>query len=648
MEKLQMRTKDIASENFQKLAALFPNAVTETVDENGEVVRAIDADVLRQEITEQVVEGREERYQFTWPDKKKTVVLANTPITDTMRLVRDKSIGRDGTSQGIDSENIYIEGDNLNALKLLRETYLGKIKMIYIDPPYNTGNDFIYNDDFSQSSDEYLENSGQFDEEGNRLVQNTESNGRFHTDWLNMIYSRLRIAKDLLSDDGVMFISIDNNEVFNLKKVCDEVFGSGNFITQFAVQLNPRGRNLDRYVATTHESIIAYAKDYLNTNTMFGVKKEGKMVDEYNREDERGKYRPIGLRNRNQSFNPITRPNLYYPLYVCPSNGKVSTEKSDVYCDEVYPDAPDGTKTCWTWMKKKVEAENDLIIAEKSGDEWRIFRKDYLVSEDGEMATTLVKSLWTDAEINNDYGKKSIKDLFGKNVMSFPKSPELIRKLIEVGVGKEGIIMDFFSGSATTAHTVMQMNAEDGGSRKFIMVQLPEECDENSEAYKAGLQTICDIGEERIKRAGQKIKKETGADIDYGVRVLRLDTSNMKDVYYNPAETQQTLIEIFSDNIKPDRTPEDLLFQVMLDLGVMLSSKIEETEIAGKKVFDVADGFLIACFDKDVTDETVTAIAKKKPYYAVFRDSSMASDSVATNFDQIFETYSPETERRVL
>lgn len=648
MEKLQMQTKDIASENFQKLAAMFPNAVTETIDENGEVIRAIDADVLRQEISAHLVEGKEERYQFTWPDKKKTVVLANTPITDTMRLIRDKSIGRDGTPQGIDSENIYIEGDNLNVLKLLRETYLGKIKMIYIDPPYNTGNDFIYNDDFSQSSDEYMENSGQFDEEGNRLVQNTESNGRFHTDWLNMIYSRLRIAKDLLSDDGVIFISIDNNEVFNLKKVCDEVFGSGNFITQFAVQLNPRGRNLDRYVATTHESIIAYARDYLNTNTMFGVRKEGKMVDEYNREDERGKYRPIGLRNRNQSFNPITRPNLYYPLYVCPSNGKVSTERSEVFCDEVYPDAPDGTKTCWTWMKKKVEAENDLIIAEKSGDEWRIFRKDYLVSVDGEMATTLVKSLWVDAEINNDYGKKSIKDLFGKNVMSFPKSPELIRKLIEVGVGKSGIVMDFFSGSATTAHTVMQMNAEDGGSRKFIMVQLPEECDENSEAYKAGLRTICDIGEERIRRAGQKIKGETAADIDYGIRVFKLDTSNMKDVYYNPAETQQSLIEMFSDNIKPDRTPEDLLFQVMLDLGVMLSSKIEETEIAGKKVFNVADGFLIACFDKDVTDETVTAIAQKKPYYAVFRDSSMASDSVATNFDQIFETYSPETERRVL
>lgn len=648
MDKLKMQTENLADKNFEMLSKMFPNAVTETIDDNGEVVRAIDADVLRQEISVRVVEGKEERYQFTWPDKKKTVILANSATTNTLRLKREKSFGRDLMPGGIDSENIYIEGDNLEALKLLRETYLGKVKMIYIDPPYNTGNDFIYNDDFSLSSDEYMDISGQLDEEGNRLVQNTESNGRFHTDWLNMIYSRLRIAKDLLSDDGVIFISIDNNEVFNLKKVCDEVFGSGNFITQFAVQLNPRGRNLDRYVATTHESVLAYAKDYLNTNTMFGVKKEGKMVDEYNKEDERGKYRPIGLRNRNQAFNPVTRPNLYYPLYVCPSNGKVSTEKTEIFCDEVFPDAPDGTKTCWTWMKKKVEAENDLIIAEKSGDEWRIFRKDYLVSEDGEMATTLVKSLWTDAEINNDYGKKSIKELFGKNVMSFPKSPELLRKLIEVGVGKDGIVMDFFSGSATTAHTVLQMNSEDGGHRKFIMVQLPEECDTTSEAYKAGLNTICEIGEERIRRAAKKIKEDSGVDMDYGCRVFQVDTSNMKDVYYNPADTQQTIMDILSDNIKEDRTSEDLLFQVMLDLGVMLSSKIEETEISGKKVFDVADGFLIACFDKDITEETVTAIAKKKPYYAVFRDGSMANDSVATNFDQLFETYSPDTVRKVL
>lgn len=651
MENLKMHTPDLADENFKKLAALFPNAVTETKDENGNVVRAIDTDVLRQEISATVVEGPQERYQFTWPDKKKTVVLANQPIAKTLRLEREKSVGKDGTPGNIDTENIYIEGDNLDALKLLQETYLGKVKMIYIDPPYNTGNDFIYEDDFSQDADDYLGNSGQFDEEGNRLVQNTESNGRFHTDWLNMLYPRLRLAKDLLTDDGVIFISIDDNEVSNLKKICDEIFGAGNFVAQLAVQLNPRGRNLDRYVAKTHESVLIFVKNYLNTACILGVEKEGKMVDEYNKEDERGKYRLIGLRNRNQAFNPITRPNLYYPLYVNPSNKKVSTKADSEFTDEVWPDTPDGIKTCWTWMSKKVDEENNLITAELSGEKWRIFRKDYLISEDGKAATTLIKSIWTENIINNDYGKKSIKELFGSNVMSFPKPPELIKRMIAIGSRKDSIVMDFFSGSATTAQAVMQINSETNENRHFIMVQLPEICAEKTEAFKAGYKTICDIGEERIRRAGKKIKEEsplTTTDLDIGFRVFKVDSSNMEDVYYRPADYNQGQMELFADNIKPDRTPEDLLFQVMLDLGILLSSDIQETEIAGKKVFSVADGYLIACFDKDVTEETVKAIAQKQPVYAVFRDSSMASDSVATNFEQIFETYSPRTQRKVL
>lgn len=651
MENLKMHTPDLADENFQKLAALFPNAVTETKDENGNVVRAIDADVLRQEISATVVEGPQERYQFTWPDKKKSVVLANQPIAKTLRLDREKSVGKDGTPGNIDTENIYIEGDNLDALKLLQETYLGKVKMIYIDPPYNTGNDFIYEDDFSQDADDYLGNSGQFDEEGNRLVQNTESNGRFHTDWLNMLYPRLRLAKDLLTDDGVIFISIDDNEASNLKKICDEIFGAGNFVAQLAVQLNPRGRNLDRYVAKTHESVLIFVKDYLNTACILGVEKEGKMVDEYNKEDERGKYRLIGLRNRNQAFNPITRPNLYYPLYVNPSNKKVSTKADSEFTDEVWPDTPAGIKTCWTWMSKKVDEENNLITAELSGGEWRIFRKDYLISEDGKAATTLIKSIWTENIINNDYGKKSIKELFGSNVMSFPKPPELIKRMIAIGSRKDSIVMDFFSGSATTAQAVMQINSETNENRHFIMVQLPEICAEKTEAFKAGYKTICDIGEERIRRAGKKIKEEsplTTTDLDIGFRVFKVDSTNMEDVYYRSADYNQGQMGLFADNIKPDRTPEDLLFQVMLDLGILLSSDIQETEIAGKKVFSVADGYLIACFDKDVTEETVKAIAQKQPVYAVFRDSSMASDSVATNFEQIFETYSPRTQRKVL
>ena len=652
MDKLTMHTPNLADENYKKLAALFPNAVTETIDEaTGEVVRAIDKDVLMQEINTRVVDGREERYQFTWPDKKKAMLMANAAIAAALRPVKADSVGRDGTPGGWDSENLYIEGDNLDVLKLLRETYLGKVKMIYIDPPYNTGNDFVYEDDFAEDTDSYKGRSGQYDEQGNRLVQNTDSNGRFHTDWLNMIYPRLRVAKDLLSEDGVIFISIDDNEVHNLKKICDEIFGETNYVAQLAVQLNPRGRNLDRYVAKTHEAVLIYVKDYLMPSSIIGVEKEGKMVDEYNKTDERGAYRLIGLRNRNQAFNPITRPNLYYPLYVDPHSGLVSIEKDCRFTDEVWPDTPDGTKTCWTWMKKKVVVENRLIIAVRTGNEWRIYRKDYLVSESGETATTLVKSIWDDNIINNDYGKKSIKDLFGSNIMSFPKPPELIKRMLTIGAGKDSIVIDFFSGSATTAHAVMQLNAEDSGHRKFIMVQLPEACDEKSEAYKAGYKNICEIGKERIRRAGRKIRDDAGlsaADLDIGFRVLRLDSSNMQDVYYNPVNLAQSLLDLTTDNIKPDRTPEDLLFQVMLELGVLPSSKIVETEIDGKKVFDVADGFLLACFDTGVTTETITAIAKKQPYYAVFRDASMADDSTATNFDQIFETYSPSTVRKVL
>ena len=509
----------------------------------------------------------------------------------------------------------------------------------------------MYEDDYAQNTDEYLANSGQFDEDGNRLVQNTDSNGRFHTDWLNMIYPRLKLAKDLLTNNGVIFISIDDNEFFNLKKACDEVFGSSNYVCQLAVQLNPRGRNLDIFVAKTFESVLVYAKNYNEISSIVGIEKEGKMVDEYNKEDSVGKYREIGLRNRNQSFNPQTRPNLYYPLYVNPQTNQVSTTKSMDFCDTVWPDAPDGTKTCWTWMKTKVELENDLIIAVLSGAEWRIFRKDYLI-KDGKKSTTLAKTLWTDSTINNDYGKKAIKDLFGSNIMSFPKSTDFIKKMIQIGgAHPNAIVMDFFSGSATTAHAVMQLNTEDGGQRKFIMVQLPEVCDEKSEAFKAGYKNICDIGEERIRRAGKKIKEDnplTTKDLDIGFRVFDVDSTNMKEVYYTPREYRQDDMFAFADNIKEDRTPEDLLFQVMLDLGILLSSKIEVQTIGDQKVFSVADGYLLACFDEKITDSTITEIAKKKPYYAVFRDSSIENDSVAANFEQIFAAYSPSTVRKVL
>lgn len=531
--------------------------------------------------------------------------------------------------------------------------------MIYIDPPYNTGNDFIYEDDFSQDRDSYKSTSGQYDEEGNRLQKNPESNGRFHTDWINMMYPRLKIARDLLSDDGVIFISIDDNEQSNLKKICDEIFGESNFIAQLVVQLNPRGRNLDRFVAKTHESILAYGKNAMLNSTISGIEKEGRTVDEYNKEDERGRYRLIGLRNRNQSFNPITRPNLYYPLYVSPTTKKVSTIRSEEYSDEVFPDTPDGTKTCWTWMRAKVEKENHLITAEKIGDEWRIYRKDYLLNEDGSSATTLVKSIWLDNEINNDYGKKAIKELFGNNVMSFPKPPVLIEKLLKIGMRKNDIVLDFFSGSATTAHAVMKLNAEDGGHRKFIMVQLPEKCVEDSEAYKAGYKNICEIGKERIRRAGKKILEEKKTaqddlfaedkpDLDVGFRVLKLDTSNMKKVYYMPYDLNKADIADLISNIKEDRTAEDLLFQVMLDLGVVLSSKIEIEVIHEKQVFNLNHGYLMACFDENIDEDVVAEIAQKKPVFYVMRDSSMEGDSVMVNFDQIFDRYSPDTKRKVI
>lgn len=650
MDKLKMHSINKVEDNIKKIGELFPNALTEVIkgyraDGSAIIEQAIDFDVLRQELSSVLVEGPAERYQFTWPDKRKSILLANAPIAKTLRPCREESVAFDTT------ENLYIEGDNLDALKLLQETYLGKVKMIYIDPPYNTGNDFIYEDDFAQDISEYMPNSGQYDDDGNRLVQNTESNGRFHTDWLNMFFPRIKLAKDLLTDDGVVFISIDDNELENAQKICNEVFGKGNHIATLAVQLNPRGRHLDKFVARTHEAILIYGRNLQLTSTMGGVQKEGRMIEEYNREDSFGKFRILGLRNRNQSFNPITRPNLYYPLYVNPKNGQVSLIKNSNFSDEVWPDAPDGTKTCWTWAKQKVSTENKLLIAEKTGNEWRIYRKDYLSDSDGNIATTLIKSLWTDKEITNDYGRKAIKELFGASIMDFPKAVDLIKKLIVTGTEKDSIVMDFFSGSATTAHAVMQLNAEDGGNRKFIMVQLPEETDEKSEAYKAGYKNICEIGKERIRRAGKKILEEhpeLAGKLDTGFRVLKVDSTNMQDVYYHPAEYAQTELFALADNIKPDRTPEDLLFQVMLDLGILLSSKIEETTIGGKRVFNVAEGYLLACFDSNVTGEVITEIAKQKPYYAVFRDSSLASDSVAANFEQIFATYSPSTERKVL
>lgn len=657
MDNLKMHSLDGVQRNIDLIGKLFPNAITE-VKRDGKVEHAIDFDVLRQELSDSIVEGREERYQFTWPDKKKAMLAANAPITATLRPVVADSFGKDGTPGGFDSENLYIEGDNLEVLKLLQETYLGKVKMIYIDPPYNTGNDFVYEDDFAQSAADYMDNSGQYDEEGNRMVTNTESNGRFHTDWLNMIYPRLKLAKDLLAEDGVIFISIDDNEIENSLKVCSEVFGKENYLACFPRVTKKAGKTTEA-IARNHDYLLSYAKSsavklYLPSHTDDGFKFSDEFID------TRGKYKL----NQTLDYDSLQySASLDYPITV---KGKTFYPGQSY---EKYLERQKGNHAradwAWRWSKELFEfgLKNGFIVIKDYESHSRIYTKTYqnckIVKKGNGFQleymerTKAISTLeFIENEYSNDNSKKNITQVFDAAVFDYSKPVELLKTITSYATSMSDVVLDFFSGSATTAHAVMKLNAEDGGHRKFIMVQLPEKTDEKSEAYKAGYKNICEIGKERIRRAGRKIKEDAGltapADLDIGFRCLRLDSSNMEDVYYTPEKTQQQDLFSLVDNVKPDRTPEDLLFQVMLDLGVLLSSPIEVKEIAGKKVFNVANGFLLACFDHDVTDETVKAIAQMKPYYAVFRDSSMANDSVATNFDQIFETYSPETVRKVL
>lgn len=616
MDKLKMHTPNKADENFKKLAEMFPNAVTETIDENGEVVRAIDKDVLMQEISCTVVDGNEERYQFTWPDKKKSVLLANAPINKTLRPCREESVDFDTT------ENLYIEGDNLEVLKLLQETYLDKVDMIFIDPPYNTGNDFVYEDNFAQSMEEYLTNSGQFDDEGNRLVLNTESNGRLHTDWLNMIYPRLRLSKDLLSEKGVIFIAIDHNEHANLKQLCDLIFGVQCYIAEIAWRSSDNSNNNALTFSEDYNTILVYAKrpDW-KPNFLNDPSKRAHFKNPDN--DPRGPWF-----DGNPVNNPGLRPNLQFDI-TTPS-GKIIKHPANG----------------WRWSRETINEKLKTGELRFSEDETRLIRRTYLADMEGLPPSTLFNELETTGHTRG--AKYELKKLFPDapvtDLFSTPKPSLLIKYLLQIGSKTDSLVMDFFSGSGTTGDAVMQLNAEDNGNRKFILVQVSEICEGNKT-----FATICDMGKERIRRAAKKIAEENpDSKFDGGFRVLKCDTSNMKDIYYSPSDFDMNLLDMMADNIKEDRTPEDLLFQVMLDLGVTLSSKIEETTIAGKKVFDVADGFLIACFDKDVNDETIKAIAQKQPYYFVMRDSSLANDSVATNFEQIFATYSPDTVRKVL
>lgn len=686
MDKLKMHTPNKADENFKKLAALFPNAVTETIDENGEVVRAIDKDVLMQEISCTVVDGKEERYQFTWPDKKKSVLLANAPISKTLRPCREESVDFDTT------ENLYIEGDNLEVLKLLQETYLGKVKLIFIDPPYNTGKDsFLYNDNFSVDISDYANLAGQYDEDGNLLFDlrvNNESNGRFHSDWLNMLYPRLKIAKDLMSDDGAIFISIDDNELDNLKKICDEIFSAQNFVNIISVKLKniagASGGGEDKRLKKNMEYILVYAKNYSALQpfeNVYTVTPISELVEQYRQEGVSWKYTTALVNPGEKEYigSTVDGEGSEIKIYkrvnfsiqsigqIMKNEGLTEAESYAKYAHCIFQTAMPQSSIRPRVMKKVQELgiKNELFSIEYvprsgrnkgqlyeqfyRGENFRLFAwlKDVSDEVDGVLCKKdLQGTFW-------DFVGET-KNLTKEGKVPFPngKKPlKMLKQILTMQSAKDSIILDFFSGSATTGHATMLANADDEGNRKFIMIQLPEETPVDSDERKAGFCNICELGKERLRIAGREIKEERGftaQNIDIGFRVLKCDTSNMKDVYYSPSDFDRNLLDLMADNIKEDRTPEDLLFQVMLDLGVTLSSKIEETTIAGKKVFDVADGFLIACFDKDVNDETIKAIAQKQPYYFVMRDSSLANDSVATNFEQIFATYSPDTVRKVL
>ena len=623
MEKLNMQTTNIVDENIKRIGELFPNCLTERLNDEGKPEVAIDFDQLRQELSRDIVEGAEERYKFTWPDKRNAIRLANAPTTDTLRPCREESVDFDNT------QNLYIEGDNLQVLKLLRENYLGKVKMIYIDPPYNTGNDFVYNDNFDQDKQEYVHNSGQYDEQGNQLVTNTESNGRFHTDWLNMIYPRLKVAKDLLSEDGVIFISIDDNENYNLHKICDEVFGSSNCIGEVVWERAYAPINMVKHFSKSHDYILCYAKN-IEKPVCNGLPRPDSTNSKYGNPDND----PRGLwRTDNLSVGPVVASKVYE--IVTPS-GRVCLP-------------PKGR--CWLYTKERFEemvADNRIWFGE-NGDNVPAPKR--FLSEVKQGLTPMTIWKYTDVGHTQD-SMRELRDLFdGEKVFDYSKPVKLMKQIIRLytSTTDDNVILDFFSGSATTAHAVMQLNAEDGGNRKFIMVQLPEATDEKSEAYKAGYKNICEIGKERIRRAGKKIKEEsplTTQDLDTGFRVLKLDSSNMEDVYYTPAEFNEQ--KLFDDNIKPDRTEEDLLFQTMIELGIELSAKLEKKSIAGKSVWSVSDGYLMACFDEEVNETTITEIARHHPYYFVMRDSSLANDQVADNFEQIWEEYSKDTVRRII
>lgn len=652
-DKMKFETPNFTAENLKKLSKLFPGVVAEG---------KVNVDLLRSYVGEEIF--KEEAYEFTWVGKRAAIAEAGRPIRKTLRpVVEDETTptGADSTGKPYCSsgsrdwdatENLYIEGDNLDVLKLLQESYLGKVKMIYIDPPYNTGHDFIYNDSFHSDDEEYNEQIEMFDDDGNRQFrENTAGNPRMHSDWCSMIYPRLVLARNLLRNNGVIFISIDDNEAAQLRKVCDEVFGEVNFMAQITVLNNPKGRSQDKYVATCHEFLLCYSKAVLPKGAVSIEKTDDDIKSDYSLEDEKGAYRELELRNTHREFGKHNRPNLYYPIYVY-DDGKVSITPVSQGIP-VYPIWEDGFSGCWTWGQNKAIDNADFLTAKKVKGSWKIYRKSYSAQEDGNVKKQL-KSVWIDKRFHTEKGQSVCNELFETKEKLFqsPKSVDLITELIKMSqVSDNDIVLDFFSGSATTAHAVMQLNAEDGGKRKFIMVQLPEVCAEGTEAAKAGYKNICEIGKERIRRAGDKVKEEAGLtaqNLDIGFRVLKLDDTNMNDVYYAAGETTQDMLSMMESNIKPDRTDMDLLFGCLLDWGLPLSMPHTHEKIDGFTVHTYNGGDLIACFEEHISEKAVREIASRKPLRAVFRDSSFTSSPEKINVFEIFKLLAPNTTVKVI
>ncbi len=658
MEKLNMQTTDVVDENIMRIGELFPNCLTEVKDEKGRPQVAIDFDQLRQELSKNIVEGPEERYQFTWPDKRNAIRLANAPTTDTLRPCREESVDFDNT------QNLYIEGDNLQVLKVLRECYLNEVDVVYVDPPYNTGRNLIYKNDYSSDYKDYYYNSGQTDELGNLLISNPESNGRFHTDWLNMIYPRIKVAKDVLKDSGIFVLTIDDCEIQTVTMLLNEIFGAENHMGTIVVKNNPSGRSTTNGVSIAHEYALFYRKN--NKAALGRLPRNEKQIARYKEKDEIGPYEWVNFRARYSTNSP----KMAYPLIIkkdgtdfrIPDLVWNENEKKydivGIVNDDEFISLPvddDGNMRSWKWSIQTVKDNKatEMNVRQNQKGEFAVYVKSRM-NQEGMLPLTV----WDDTKYSStEYGTNFLTELMGKRYFDYPKSIYAVLDSLKVAnAGKEALVLDFFSGSATTAHAVMMLNAEDGGRRKFIMVQVPEKTEEESDAYREGYKTICDIGKQRIRLAGEKVKKELynertlfsveAEKLDTGFRVLKLDSSNMQDVYYTPEEFDQR--DLFEDNIKPDRTEEDLLFQTMIELGIELSAKIEQTQIAGKTVWNVSDGYLMACFDENVNETTITEIAKQQPYYFVMRDKSLANDNVADNFEQIFNHYSKDTIRRIL